>query len=145
MTGEYTIAVHALVYLNHRGITISSEVLAANICTNPARVRKVMAKLKKGGLVMTREGSEGGYRMAKEPGEVTLRQIAQAVDMPFVECNWHSGGDDRNCQVASGMAGIMDTICADLNELCLRRLEQTTIADIDGCLFQGKELLHSME
>ena len=60
MTGEYAVAVHALVYLYHRGTTVSSEVLAKNICTNPARVRKVMAKLKRGGLVTTREGSEGG-------------------------------------------------------------------------------------
>lgn len=145
MTGEYTIAVHALVYLNHKGMTVSSEVLAANICTNPARVRKVMAKLKKGGLVTTREGSEGGYRMARDPGEVSLCQIAQAVEMPFVACNWHSGGDDLNCQVASGMADVMDTICDDLNALCMRRLEQITIADIDGKLFHGRPLLQEAE
>ena len=46
MTSEFAIAVHALVYLNHKGETVSSEALAENICTNPARVRKVMAKLK---------------------------------------------------------------------------------------------------
>ena len=61
MTGEFAIAVHALVYLNHKKEVLSSDELAANVCTNPARVRKVMAKLKKAGLLSTKEGAEGGY------------------------------------------------------------------------------------
>ena len=51
MTSEFTIAVHALVFLNHKGTVFSSEGLAANVCTNAARIRKVMAKLKKADLV----------------------------------------------------------------------------------------------
>lgn len=35
MTGNFCVAVHALVYLNHKGETVSSEKLAENICTNP--------------------------------------------------------------------------------------------------------------
>ena len=51
MNSAFCLAVHALVYLHHRGELVSSEELARNICTNPARVRKVMAGLKKAGLV----------------------------------------------------------------------------------------------
>ena len=47
MNGLFCVAVHALIYLDKRGEQLSSEELAANICTNPARVRKVMAKLKR--------------------------------------------------------------------------------------------------
>lgn len=82
MTSEFAIAVHALVYLNHKGETVSSEALAENICTNPARVRKVMAKLKKAGLVATKEGVDGGYHFIKAPAEVTLRRIDEAGRRP---------------------------------------------------------------
>ena len=61
MNSEFCIAVHGLVFLKLKKQCLSSEALAENICTNPARVRKVMAKLKKAGLVSTKEGSEGGY------------------------------------------------------------------------------------
>ena len=37
MTSDYCVAVHALVYLNHKAKVLSSEELAENICTNPAR------------------------------------------------------------------------------------------------------------
>ena len=56
MNSEFTIAVHALVFLNHKRESVSSDKLAANICTNPARVRKIMGKLKKKGLISTKEG-----------------------------------------------------------------------------------------
>ena len=60
MTAEFTVAVHALVYLHHKNTVLSSEELAQNVCTNPARIRKVMAKLKKAGLVLAREGRVQG-------------------------------------------------------------------------------------
>ena len=62
MKSDFSVAVHALVYLSVKGCTLSSDALADNICTNAARVRKVMARLKKAGLVGAREGSEGGRR-----------------------------------------------------------------------------------
>ena len=61
MNSAFCVAVHALVYLNHKARQLTSEELAENICTNPARVRKIMAVLKKAGLVETKEGSVGGY------------------------------------------------------------------------------------
>ena len=47
---SFNLAVHALVCLSHSGRSLSSEVLAENICTNPTRVRRVMAGLKKAGM-----------------------------------------------------------------------------------------------
>ena len=49
MNSEFTIAVHALVFLNHKGESVSSDKLAANICTNPARVRKIMGETQEKG------------------------------------------------------------------------------------------------
>ena len=135
MTSEFAIAVHALVYLNHKGETVSSEALAENICTNPARVRKVMAKLKKAALVATKEGVDGGYHFIKAPAEVTLRRIDEAVDVRLVSACWKPGDREKACLVASGMGDIMDDIYSDLDELCRRRLGEITIADIDRKIF----------
>ena len=72
MKSDFSVAVHALVYLSVKGCTLSSDALADNICTNAARVRKVMARLKKAGLVGAREGSEGGFCPQVPPAELTL-------------------------------------------------------------------------
>ena len=51
MNSDFVVAVHAMVFLHHKAETVSSEMLAENICTNPVRIRRVMARLKKAGLV----------------------------------------------------------------------------------------------
>lgn len=134
-------AVHALVYLNHRGDMVSSETLAENICTHPARVRRVMAKLKRSGLIATKEGAEGGYQFSGDPERISLSQIADALGAQCVSMAWRSGNGDLPCLVASGMAGVMDEVCGQLNERCRQYLASITIADIDRRIFtaQGGE------
>lgn len=135
MNGLFCVAVHALIYLDKQGRMLSSEALAANICTNPARVRKVMAKLKKAGLVTTRTGTEGGYQLTADPAELTLDVVADALAVRFVEPAWHSGGEvDCNCMVASGMAGVMDHLFDDLDQGCRARLAQVRLTDLEDQL-----------
>lgn len=135
MTSEFGIAVHALVYLNHKAKSLSSEELAENICTHPARVRKVMAKLKKANLIETKEGIDGGYFFTADPSKVTLKQIGNAVDACFVSSAWRSGDSDMVCLVASGMAGIMDEIYTELDSLCKNHLENITVQSINDKIF----------
>ena len=135
MTGEFAIGVHALVFLNHKKGVHSSEEIAVNVCTNPARVRKVLAKLKKHGLVETKEGIDGGYLFNRDSSQVTLAAVADAVDAVIVAAAWKSGSSDMDCLIASGMAGIMDGIYGSLDQCCKEKLKNITIADIDRKIF----------
>ena len=141
MNSAFCVAVHALVYLNHKGCMLSSEELAENICTNPARVRKIMAALKKAGMVDTKEGSVGGYRFSGDPARLTLGPVAAALDIRFVEAAWRSGDTDMACLVASGMADLMDGVFADLDRRCRQRLSEISIADLDEQIFHHQAAL----
>ena len=134
MTGEFAVAVHAMVYLHKRGDTLDSEALARNVCTNPARVRKVMARLRQAGLVVAKAGAEGGYRFMLDPGEVTLRRVADALSEKPVVAGWHSGDPSLDCMVASGMALVMDQVYDELNRACLETLSGITLSDIEAHL-----------
>ena len=138
MDSSFNLAVHALVCLSHSGRSLSSEALAENICTNSTRVRRVMAGLKKAGMVETREGSDGGYRLCADPAALSIRQVAEAVNARFVDCAWRSGDIDRECAICSGMAGVMDTLYREMNEECAAYLSRITIADIETRLFTQK-------
>lgn len=135
MTSEFAVAVHALVFLNHKGDTQSSEAVAKNVCTNPARVRKVMARLKRAGLVQTKEGLDGGYHFIKDPARVDLKQVAEAVDARLVSAAWRPGSGEMDCLIASGMADVLDGIYERLDEICKQKLASVTIADIDREIF----------
>ena len=94
-----------------------------------------MAKLKKAGLVDTKEGIDGGYHFILDPAAVTLRQLSEALDMRFVSATWQSGDTDMKCLIASGMAAIMDDIYGQLDELCRTHLDSITIQKIEDHIF----------
>lgn len=132
MTSEFTIAVHCMVYLHHHpGKVYSSEALAENVCTNAARIRKVMAQIKKAGFVVTKEGVVGGYQAPEKSGEITLAAIADAIGAVFVSAPWKSGNPQMQCLIASGMADVLSEVYDELDTLCRQRLEAMTLADID--------------
>ena len=147
MSSNFCVAVHGLVYLYHSRGTVSSEELAKHICTNPARVRKVMLMLKKQGLVLTREGKDGGYSCISEAGGITLKHVAEATEMHFAEgfrggrgCLGMNGDPvplpgleemDMDCLNASGMAQVMQELYEQMDALCMERLSRITVADLE--------------
>lgn len=136
MNSDFVLAAHALVFLNHKAKVLTSEALAENICTNPARVRRVMGKLRKAGLVELRGWrEEGGYFFHLPPEQVTLRLVGDALDVCFVSTGWRSGDPHMECRVASGMSDVVDGIFDELDALCRERLSHITIRDIDRMLF----------
>jgi DNA-binding IscR family transcriptional regulator len=138
MTAEFPLAVHALVYLLHTNRVTSSQELADNICTNPARVRKVMAKLHGAGLIEATRGKGSGYCTLGNK-DVSLRTVLEALKEEPIAMNWRSGDIDKECLVSSGMGAIMDGIYADLNKGCMTQLDQVTIGGINDQIFQEKE------
>lgn len=140
MTAELSIAVHALVFLAHKNEVLSSEKIAENVCTNPARIRKIMSKLVKNGLVDKREGLNGGYSMKTNAEEMKISDVAQAIKFDVVRSAWKTGDTDVECLVSSGMADIMDDVYTALNRICIEKLANITIKDVDNVIFNNYKI-----
>jgi DNA-binding IscR family transcriptional regulator len=76
---RFAVAVHimALTALNHESAT-TSELLAKSVGTNPVVIRRVIAQLKRGGLLSVRAGVAGAD-LSRAPEEITLLDIYNAV------------------------------------------------------------------
>jgi len=131
MNSEFVIAVHSLVLLAHRpdGMA-SSEEIASNVCTNPVRVRKVMSCLRKHGFVETREGSGGGYRLSREPGDVTLADVYRALASGSLAPSWCSGDPQSDCLVGSNMAEVMNAVFCGADQQLEMYFESITIGSM---------------
>ncbi|MBZ6487086.1 Rrf2 family transcriptional regulator [Priestia aryabhattai] len=131
MNSEFTIAVHSLVFLanlpDHRA---SSESIAYNICTNPARVRKIMSTLRKNNLVRTKEGLGGGYTLGCSPAEISLGLIYRVISTGTLKPHWCSGDPDADCIVKSNIQTVMDDIFTESEQSVIRHLDQITIEDV---------------
>ena len=79
--------------------------------------------------------------------EITLKEIADALEVRFVELAWHSGGTDLPCMVASGMAEVMDGLFDDLDQRCRDRMAQLRLPDLETQLEHAaarKEMTHGL-
>lgn len=130
MPSELIIAIHVLVYLRKEKRQISSEELAKNVCVNPVRVRKVLGRLKKQGIVETKKGLSGGYYFQIEKEPITLKEVYDALQIKICHTSWRSGNQDMDCMVSSGMSYIIDDLCDDLDLACQNYLATITIRDI---------------
>lgn len=137
MTAEFVVAVHALVYLNHKQDFVQSEEIALNVCTNPARIRKVMTKLKKASLVISHSSFNGGYKINKDSSDITLYDIFKATSNHFIKVTWRSGNECAKCDISKNMEPIMDEVFNSLEESCKNTLLKTTIEDIDKKIFNN--------
>ena len=130
MNGMFCVAVHALICLDKRGCMLSSEELATNICTNPARVRKIMSKLKKAGLVKSIRGASGGYVLEKKPSEISVGDILRALEgsLEPVKCAAIDTTTGEGCMASDGCVTkyvwqkINDSINDTVNQIMLDEL-----------------------
>ncbi|RKS95972.1 Rrf2 family transcriptional regulator [Chryseobacterium defluvii] len=58
---------------------LTSEWIAGSININPAIVRKEMSVLREAGLIISRQGKEGGSMLAKNPESISISDIYSAV------------------------------------------------------------------
>lgn len=130
MNSEFIVAIHALAYLDHRHTTVSSEELARSICTNPARIRKVMSALKTAGLLATKEGNHGGYGLHKKAEDILLSDVANALQLSSKSHSRRNKTLNQDCMIATGMGIVVDELSTSLYAQCIQYLSSITISDI---------------
>jgi len=137
VTSEFTIAVHSLVFLAYLPEHMaSSELIAKNVSTNPARIRKIMSCLRNAGYVKTKEGIGGGYILNKNPGEITLAQIYRSVSCGTIKPNWCSGDPEESCLVSANIQTVMDNIFDEADAYLEKYLSGITIKSVLGKIKQ---------
>lgn len=131
LNSDFTIAVHSLVYLAYLPEHMaSSDSIAVNVCTNPARIRKIMSCLRKKGLVKTKEGIGGGYILECNPQETTLADIYCTVSHGTLKPNWCTGDPEQKCVVSSNTQVVMEDIFNDAELYFEKYLEKITISSV---------------
>ena len=97
ITRQADYAVRAMLYLSHVGTSqraATSEV-AKEQHIPPSFLAKIISQLSIAGLLHTSRGARGGVSLAREPKEITLLEVVEAIDGPIQlnECV----GDNSTC------------------------------------------------
>lgn len=101
----------------------TAPVLAARTRVEVPTAAKVLKTLAQAGLLESRRGASGGYRLARAPNAITIADIVAAMEGPIgmTECVSHSGLCDHesHCGVQSNWRKISRAIESALRGVTL--------------------------
>ncbi|MBI5595056.1 MAG: Rrf2 family transcriptional regulator [Elusimicrobia bacterium] len=85
------------------GATLSAERMSALENVPRDYVDQILQRLRRAGLVESRRGAQGGYKLSLEPSRITIGRIVKAVDEGVFEavCGRYSAGDTK-CSHSDG-------------------------------------------
>lgn len=89
ITNSVEYGIHCLLWLaDPESGQPSSRDLAELQGISPSFVAKIFPKLEKAGIVQAAEGVRGGYRLAKDPADITVLDVVDAIEgyKPLFNC-----------------------------------------------------------
>ena len=129
---KFSVSVHIMMALElHRDdeSLMNSEMLAKSLQTNPAVVRRIVAKLVEAKLVNSFKGKSGGVRINLPSDKINLKDIYLAVEeQPLV--NTHQSPKNKHCKVSCCIQEIMNKVVTGLENHSMEYLEKIKLSSL---------------
>jgi len=125
--GEYGVRAVLDIALNSPGEPVQVREIARRQNIPERFLEHVMSSLKKGGLVESYRGAQGGYALSRDPAGLSLADVLQAVEGPIVlaEC---VNQEPLRCD--AGELCVIRDVWRDVQKAVLDALAAISIADL---------------
>ncbi len=128
ITRQADYAVRAVLYLSHQenAERAATSTIAVEQHIPPSFLAKIISQLSIAGLLHTSRGARGGVTLAREPKDITLLEVVEAIDGPIQlnECI----GDEGNCSF--GRECPLHSVWCEAQEKLVTQLKSTNFADL---------------
>ena len=128
ITRQADYAVRAVLHLARVGNAERSatSMIAKEQNIPPSFLAKIISQLSIAGLLHTSRGARGGVTLARDPGDITLLEVVEAIDGPIQlnECVGNDGACtfDENCPIKP--------VWCDAQDELVGRLKNTNFAQM---------------
>jgi len=111
------IAMHYIAFLENDQV-VNTKAIAEKYQIPLELLAKILQKLAKKGLVVSHNGPKGGYLLAKDPSEISISEVIQAIEGPIgiAECYHESDNlcsQKAHCNIRTPI-GVIQTKIIDL-------------------------------
>jgi Rrf2 family protein len=125
---RFAISIHALTLLASSKDPLTSEMIASSVDTNPVVIRRMMANLREHGLVKSKPGAHGGWRLLREPKKIGLSEVYQCLSEDDV-LSIHSH-PNKYCPIGGKIKGVLQKVFDEAQVELEKALDNHTVADI---------------
>lgn len=126
---QFSVSCHLLTILAaYRDTAVTSETISESVNTNPVVIRRIMSHLRKHGLVDSRSGANGGWRLLRAPDAISLREIYTAVSHEdILAMHQHPNPD---CPIGGNIQDTLGPIFSEAQTAMEMALEKFSVANI---------------
>jgi Rrf2 family protein len=125
---RFAISIHALTLLASSNDPLTSEMIANSVDTNAVVIRRVMANLRVHGLVKSRPGAHGGWKLLREPKRIGLSEVYQCLgEDNLLSIHSHP---NKDCPVGGKIKGVLQNVFDEAQSELEKTLGNHTIADV---------------
>lgn len=124
-----SVMLHTILHMADAGRPMTSVELAQHMSTNPVVVRRAMAGLRRAGILRSEKGKGGGWEIARDLSQVTLRHVHDAIGAPALL----SAGvriEQPTCLVEQAVNRALQPAFAEAEALIVARLDAVTLAQL---------------
>src|SRR5512135_3394496 len=128
ITRQADYAVRAVLHLAQikNGERAATSTVAEEQRIPPSFLAKIISQLSIAGLLHTSRGARGGVTLAREPKDISLLEVIEAIDGPIQlnECV----AEDGSCTFDEGCP--LKSVWCDAQELLVKRLRGTSFQNL---------------
>jgi Rrf2 family protein len=123
ITRQADYAIRAVRYLSKQGSSqrVATSTVAREMKIPPSFLAKIISQLSIAGLLRTSRGARGGVSLAREPSEISVLDVVEAIDGPILlnECV----GTNKPCTFEEEC--LVHPIWLEVQETLVNRLRET--------------------
>lgn len=135
---RFSVAVHVLTLLADRpGRAVGSDLAASSVGSNPVHIRRVMANLRRAGIVTSRAGAGGGWALHRPPTEITMADVWDAVHGDEPVMSLHPEPNPA-CRVGEQIGAALDDLSARATVAVRSTLAETTLAQVHAIVTDAR-------
>jgi Rrf2 family cysteine metabolism transcriptional repressor len=130
LRGEYSIRALLVLGLSYKRDVLSIQTISAQQNIPKRFLEQILNDLKSLGVVESRRGVNGGYRLARPPEKITLAEVIRHVEGPLAPVSCVSERFYKKCSCPDEERCAIRSVMREVREAIVKILENVSVADM---------------
>lgn len=128
MDNRFSCAIHTLILIAKASEPMDSAEIAQSVGTNASYIRKILAALKKAGLIASQQGKKG-FVLLKDPKTLSLSELLNALYPAGITLFPAHKNPNPLCPVGRHIKPVLNGLNEKLQEKVFEEFKETTLQD----------------
>src|SRR5437870_5565910 len=130
LRGEYTLRALVVLGLNYQRPVIRIQTISEQQNIPKRFLEQILNDLKSAGVVQSKRGVAGGYRLARRPEEITLAVVVRHIEGALAPVSCVSERFYEKCSCPDESRCAIRSVMKEVREAVVKIAERVTIADL---------------